>query len=277
MQKEKVHFTKEKETMLITLYGKAMESQSKDPIIRDIVAEETIRRIDYDFNNIRMSKFQMHSLAARSKVFDDWTEEYLTKNHVVTVLHLGCGLDSRVFRINPPANVEWFDVDFPETIELRKRLFQKRANYHMIGSSVMEEAWFNQIPSDRPTLIIAEGLLLYLTEDEVKTLIKRLVNHFSEGQIVFDTLSPFFLKVYRFLHRLQKDNPAVSAAGAMKWGLNNPHEIEKWMPQVKLITELSAADTPYIMKMSRGIRQIILMPTYIPQIRRMTMILHYQF
>jgi len=130
MQKEKVRFKKEKETMFITLYGKAMESQSKDPIIHDITAEETIRRIDYDFTNFKMSKFQMRSLGARAKVFDDWTKEYLAKNPEANVVYLGCGLDSRVFRIDPPASVEWFDVDFPETIELRESLFLKRAKYH---------------------------------------------------------------------------------------------------------------------------------------------------
>ena len=273
MQKEKVHFTKEKETMLITLYGRAVESQSKDPIIRDIAAEEAIQRIDYDFKNFKMSRNEILATAARAKVFDDWTEEFLAKNHVSIVLYLGCGLDSRVFRINPSESVEWFDVDFPETIELRKHLFPKRVNYHMIGSSVTEEEWLNQIPSNCPVLIIAEGLLYYLTENEVKTLFKRLVDHFTEGQMIFDATSKLYL-------RLQKTNIGISATGArMKWGLKNPHELEEWMPQVKLVTELSAMDPnmPNLNKLSSSIRIIINILSYIPQLRRMGMMLRYQF
>jgi len=277
MQTQKVHFEKEKETMLITLYGRAMESQSKDPIIRDTAAEEAIQRIDYNFNNLKMSNYQIHNIGARAKVFDDWAEEYLTKNPEAIVLYLGCGLDSRVFRIDPPASVEWFEVDFPETIELRKQLFPKRTKYHMIGSSVTEEAWLDQIPSDNHALILAEGLLYYLTEDEVKILIKRLVNHFPEGQMIFDAFGPFGLRMHRFIQS-QKNNSAISAAGArFKWGLNNPHELEEWMPQVKLITELSAADMPDIKKMSWSMRQIISLMNRIPQIRRSAMMLRYQF
>jgi len=241
MQKEKVHFTKEKETMLITLYAKAMESQSKDPIIRDAVAEKAIQRIDYDFDNLKMSKLGIRTIGFRAKLFDDWTEEYLAKNPEATVLYIGCGLDSRVFRIDPPASVEWFDVDFPEAIELRKRLFPKRTKYHMISSSVTEGAWLNKIPSDQPILIIAEGLLYYLAEDEVKTLLKRLVNYFCEGQIMFDAFSTFYLPIANMINR--------STEARMKWGLNNPHEIEEWIPQVKLITEFSDADMPNIMIM----------------------------
>jgi len=148
----------------------------------------------------------------------------------------------------------------------------------MIGSSVTEKAWLNQIPSDRPVLIIAEGLLYYLTEDEVKILLKRLVNHFPGGQITFDTFSTFGVRMQRFLQRLPNSRAMGNPGVRLKWGLNNPHEIEEWMPQVKLITELSGADLPDIMKMSEGIiRQMITIPSHIPQIRRGLMMLRYQF
>ncbi len=270
---EKVHFTKEKETMLVTLYGRAVESQSKNPILHDLAAEEAICRIDYNFENLKMSKYEILSTAARAKVFDQWATEYLTNNTEVTVLYLGCGLDSRVFRIDPPESVEWFDVDFPEVIELRYHLFPEREGYHMIGSSVTEEDWLKQIPRDRPALIIAEGLLYYLTEDEVKNLLKRLVDHFSQGQIMFDAISKLYL-------RLQKTNVGISATGArMKWGLGRVNELEQWMPQVKLITKLSAMDPdmPNIKKMSGSIRLIVHILSHISLLREMGLMLRYQF
>ena len=54
MQTEKVHFTREKETMLVTLYGRALETQSEDPLLRDPAAVEAVRRIDYDFEHLNM-------------------------------------------------------------------------------------------------------------------------------------------------------------------------------------------------------------------------------
>ena len=61
MATEKDHFTKEKETLLATLYARALESQSKDPTLRDPAAEEAIRRIDHDWAKFKMkSPFGEH-------------------------------------------------------------------------------------------------------------------------------------------------------------------------------------------------------------------------
>ena len=137
------------------------------------------------------------AIAARAKVFDLWVEEFLANNPKATVLHLGCGLDSRVFRVNPSSDVLWFDVDYPEIIDLRKRLFPERAGYQMIGSSVTETDWLNQVPADRPTLVVAEGLMYYLKEEEVQSLVTRIVERFPSGQIMFDATSKLYLKMQK--------------------------------------------------------------------------------
>jgi O-methyltransferase involved in polyketide biosynthesis len=175
VQTEKVHFTKEKETMLVTLYGRALDSQSKDPILRDMIAEKAIERIDYDFKSLNVKWNDILAIAARAKVFDVWTMDYLAEEPNAAVLHLGCGLDSRVFRIDPPPSVFWFDVDYPETIELRQHLFPEGAGYHMVASSVTELDWLDQVPGDRPALVLAEGLMYYLTEEQIKALFARVV------------------------------------------------------------------------------------------------------
>src|SRR5215212_10425129 len=253
MQTEKVHFTKEKETMLVTLYGRALETDQADPILRDPAAQEAVRRIDYDFEHLNVKWNDRLTIAARAKMFDLWVEEFLAKNPKANVLHLGCGLDSRVYRVNPSPDVLWFDVDYPEIIDLRKRLFPERAGYQMIGSSVADSGWLEQIPADRPTLIIAEGLMYYLTEEQVKALVKRLVKRFPTGQIMFDAISKLYLK-------LQKTNVGISATGArMWWGVNDPHELEQWDPRIKLVTNLSVMDKgfPNIKKMSGGMRMVL--------------------
>jgi O-methyltransferase involved in polyketide biosynthesis len=50
MTTDKIQFTKEKETMLITLNGRAVQSAWKNPILRDPWAEEAMRHIDYDMS-----------------------------------------------------------------------------------------------------------------------------------------------------------------------------------------------------------------------------------
>ncbi|CCV05358.1 Tetracenomycin polyketide synthesis O-methyltransferase tcmP (fragment) [Mesorhizobium metallidurans STM 2683] len=65
------------------------------------------------------------------------------------MLHLGCGLDTRIFRVDPPQGVEWFDVDYPEVIELRRKLYPSRDHYHRVASSVTEPDWPAEVPGNR--------------------------------------------------------------------------------------------------------------------------------
>jgi hypothetical protein len=134
MTTEKIQFTKEKETMLMTLSGRAIQSQWKNPILRDPWAEEAMQHIDYDISKqyrevgswSMWNKIGCTIIATRDATFDRLTTRYLADHLDATVLHLGCGMDSRVFRVDPPASVQWFDVDYPDVIDLRCPLLPDR-------------------------------------------------------------------------------------------------------------------------------------------------------
>jgi O-methyltransferase len=104
------------------------------------------------------------------------------------VLHLGCGLDARVYRIDPPATVDWYDLDYPAVIELRRQCLPPREHHTLIGSSVTDLTWLEQLPRGRPVLMIAEGLVPYLTEAERRRLLTSVVDAFPTGQAQFDTV-----------------------------------------------------------------------------------------
>jgi O-methyltransferase involved in polyketide biosynthesis len=185
----KINLKEEKETLLITLQAKAKDSYSKHPILNDKKAAEILQMINYDFE--KLSHFGNEIMVIRAKQFDTWLQEFIKVNPNATILNLGCGLDTRIARINPPSTVKWFDVDFPEVIELRTSFFTNKEGYEMIPSSVTDTNWLEKIPKYRPTMIIAEGMLEYLSEDEVKELLNRLTSYFPEGQITFDVMSSF--------------------------------------------------------------------------------------
>ena len=189
MTTEKIHFTKEKETMLMTLSGRAIQSQWKNPILRDPWAEEAMRHIDYDIEQDPTREWARGAcgkrsdctvIATRAATFDLLTNRYLADHPDATVLHVGCGMDSRVFRVDPPATVQWFDVDYPDVIDLRRQLFPEREAYHLIGAPLSDLRWLDEVPRDRPGLLIAEGVLHYLSETEVKALLNAVVAHFPE-------------------------------------------------------------------------------------------------
>ncbi|MEO5873545.1 MAG: class I SAM-dependent methyltransferase [Streptosporangiaceae bacterium] len=258
-----VNLKGEKATLLATLYSRALDAQSPDSTLRDTMALETVRRLDFDFTQAGVRPGDAAAAALRAGYFDRWARRFLASCPDATVLHLGCGLDTRVFRLDPGPSVRWFDVDYPEVIELRRELYPERAGYQMLGSSVTDPSWLTRVPADRPVLVIAEGLTMYLTEDDGRALFRRIIGHFPSGRFVFDGLSGPGI-------RLQKFNKAVQAAGAtVHWGIEGPGYIEAIDPRLQVVTAVSAFDLEGTERLSTSFRAMAKMSRYVPVLKRL--------
>jgi methyltransferase (TIGR00027 family) len=247
MPTDKIQFTKEKETMLMTLSGRAVQSAWNDPILRDPWAEEAMRHIDYDMSKSLkgVSAWSIWKdigptiIATRAATFDMLTNRYLADHPNAIVLHVGCGMDSRVFRVDPPASVQWFDVDYPDVIELRRQLLPEReaasaGQYHLIGAPLEDLRWLDEVPRDRPALLIAEGALMYVSEFGVKALLNAVVAHFPGGQMIFDVVHPVILK--------QVGSNVGGTGATYKWGLDDPQDIKQLEPKLELVKEFRPSE-----------------------------------
>lgn len=238
---EKVHIKKDKETYLPTVYGKALDNRSKNPILGDKFADEAIRKIDFDFDKIHVKGGEI-SLPIRAKHFDGWTREFLAANPDSTVLHLGCGLDSRVFRIDPPATVRWYDIDMPDVIEIRRKIYPDRHDYQLISSSVTDPYWLDRIPGDRPVLVVAEGMVQYLSEKEAVELFNRITKKFPHGDIIFDVYSSLMTWAMNLV--LSRKKAGVS----LRWSMGDPHKLEKQVSRLKLIDAVPFLTMPELVE-----------------------------
>ncbi len=264
----KVTFTKERETLLATLYGRALDARSRDPILGDTMASSTVDRIDYDFGRLKMTPSLARNVAVRAKHFDNWARAFLANHPRATVVHLGAGLDTRLWRIDPGPDVLWFDVDYPDVVELRHELYPE---HQTIGSSVTEPGWETQIPADRPTLLLAEGLSMYLTPDGGHALFRRLTDHFGQGELAFDSFNSLAIK-------LQKRNPPVRASGAtLIWAIDDPHEIEQANPRLHLVEALQALYAPGTQRLTFGYRLVAQLVRPFKRMRNLSFYLRYRF
>jgi O-methyltransferase involved in polyketide biosynthesis len=259
---------KEMETLLITLYAKAMDNCSKNPILNDVKAEELLDQIDYDFEKLK--GFGNEIMVIRAKQMDMWLNKFLEKNPNSTVLNLGCGLDTRISRIHPSSSVNWFDVDFPEVIDLRKHFFQNRPGYQMIPSSVTELKWVEDIPRDKPVMILAEGILEYLAENEVKELLHRLTHHFQNGQLAFDVMNAFAINA-------GKKNLKETTGAEHKWVVDTVHEVDRLNPNLKRAATLSIFKSKDIHKLPLKTRLIYSALCLFPSFKNMMRLLLYNF
>ena len=224
--------TKAKETLFIPLLRRAKDSQSKHSVLRDTRALEIINAVDYDFSKIKGGG--ANHTVIRAKQLDEWTNEFIAAHPNAVVVYLGCGLDTRVTRINPPKSVDWFDLDFPDVIDVKKNFYSDNAHYKMVAFSITDEAWLAQIPNDRPTLIIADGVMEYLTAEDVKTLLQRLTDRFPQGQMIFDVMGSSSVKII------------AKKYGINTWGTDDTSEIERWNPKLKKLDEIPLFQSQYI-------------------------------
>ncbi len=265
--KEKITLTEEKETLLITLYAKALDYRAKRSVLRDKTANDILTSLDYDFNRIK--KLGNNVTVIRAKQFDNWTKEFLEENHNCVVVCLGCGLDARVNRVEHHG-VRWFDVDYAEVIALRKNFFTPGNGYQMIASSVTDESWLQQIPNTHPVLIVAEGLLEYLTIEEVTTLFHRITDYFSQGEIVFDVMNSFAIRSGK--QELKKNTGAVH-----KWAVDKIAQVDAIDAKLKRVNSIPIFRSKFMGLLPIRQRMLFGVLSLFRQFRTMMRLMRYKF
>ena len=110
-------------TLYIPLYGKAKVSQM-GIILEDRTAEKIWAENAVQLGRKSKSKWLAYFMAMRARVFDEWVRKLIAMDSEVLVLHIECGLDSRVHRVGA-SGVLWYDLDFPEVIARRRRYYRK--------------------------------------------------------------------------------------------------------------------------------------------------------
>ncbi|KAI1337602.1 tetracenomycin polyketide synthesis O-methyltransferase TcmP [Xylariaceae sp. FL0016] len=226
MDATKFRLSPVEETMLGTLAMRAQDAQSENPILGDSYALQVLQGVDCSFNRgMASAGFDaMRYVIGRAKQLDVWCQDFVDRHddEPVTVLHLGCGLDSRCLRVRWGKNVKWVDLDRPDVVGLRDRLMEMPSgDYSLIAASVTEESWLSELPSNRPTCIIAEGLLMYLDPEAGRSLINRLVNYIDTGDIYFDVVGSIMKRFYQFIP-FYKACPAVTP-----WAVDSWHEFKE--------------------------------------------------
>lgn len=215
-QKVSVDLSGAPQTMLATLYLKALDADFARPILGDRFAKDAAARLDYDFTDIGITAKWAPLITVRTAQYDIWARQFLAVHPRCTVVHLGCGMDSRVFRLDPGPDVRWFDVDYPEVIALREKVFPSRPGYRLLPTSATDMSWLDQIPADGPVLLLAEGISMYLTEDEGVALLSGFVDRFGSGELQIDFYN-------RLAIRSQKGHTLVRRTGSkLFWGGRQP-------------------------------------------------------
>lgn len=205
-------------TLYIPLYGKAYVSR-RGILIRDPKAEEIWEKEGFLLKGKSRSKWLAYYMGMRSAVFDCWLREKLEECPEAVVLHLGCGMDSRVLRVE--TNAQWYDVDFPEVLRERQRYFKESGSYHMLPADLRNAGFLEAVPQGGTALVVMEGVSMYLLPEELRALLGNLKDRFNRLEILMDCYTDFAARASKY------KNPINDVGVTQVYGMDNPEDLTR--------------------------------------------------
>ena len=240
-------------TLYIPLYGKSYVSK-KGLFLDDKKAEEIWAAEGFALKGKSKSKWLAYYMGVRSAVFDEWLKLKMDDMPDAVVLHIGCGMDSRIIRVGA-GDHKWYDVDFPEVIEERCRYYDESDNYRMLSGDARDGAWLSAIKSSGRAIVVMEGVSMYMTADEMRELTDRLCGHFAELALLVDAYSSFAARMSK------RRNPINDVGVTEVYGIDDPEDYqcealgfvkEHEMTPVRYIDELRGLERRVFAKLYAG-------------------------
>lgn len=219
------------ETVLIPLAIKANETKRSKARIQDPKAVEIIEQLGLDVS--KYDKFMSHEgVVARTILFDNAMKHYLKKYPKSVCISVGCGFDSRFSRVDN-GELVWYDLDLPEVIAARKQFFPEQDRVHFIAKSALDSTWPQEVEKRDKTIILMEGILMYLHEEEVKQLFGIIKEHFNDVIVLAELMPPGPAKSSKYHDTVKNTN------ATFKWGVGSGKEVEKLCEGLLLVEEKS--------------------------------------
>lgn len=260
------------ETALITLRARAIETKKDEPLIRDdaglellegiqpLLPAETAKRI----MDRRLSPVLTGYIALRARKYDSYARDFIKGNTDGLVVSLGCGFDTRYWRVSQePWN--YVEIDLPEVIAAKKQVLADAGPhlmgpYPMIGCSVLEESWIEEIRSRQAehVLFLAEGLFMYLPKPEVVRIFERLSESFSRSHIVFEVANERYTQGIwkKLVESKMRRSGGTEAGSSYQFGVRAAKDVEAYGQHIKVVEEWSYYEEedlrPRVLKLLRN-------------------------
>ena len=235
MMKEKVNVTGVPETMIQTLYARAKESMKPNSTIKDDMAAEIVSQLDYDFSNADKDSAMSSGVIARTIVLDEMVGKYLAKHPKTVVVNIACGMDTRCYRMKGKY-LRWYNVDLPETMEVRERFLTEDGPIYQIAKSAMDASYIDDITYEgEDVLVVIEGLSMYLKEADIRQILAIIDQAFPKAMVLIEVMSPFVVK-----HIKEKSIEGSNAK--FTWGIKNGKLLEQMVPSFTYKKEVSLVE-----------------------------------
>jgi len=224
------HLTDVPETVLYPLKARYVETKKANGIIKDPLSVKILDALEYDPEASKLVVMSQLGVCLRTVILDEQVGAFLSKNPDAVVVNIACGLDTRFPRVDN-GRVQWFDLDVPEVIAIRRHFFSETDRHRFIAQSALDSSWADKIPKGKKTLFIIEGLSFYFTEEENRKMLGIIADHFPGAECLMEILASWYIKMITMSagKKTYKDPLDNKVALLLKWGVNCGSELNGWM------------------------------------------------
>jgi O-methyltransferase involved in polyketide biosynthesis len=211
-------------TLLVPLACRARESARPDALLRDPRATELLAQLEGGPDCLMgMGEMDRTFTVLRARQFDRCARAFLAAHPAGLVVDIGCGLDTRFGRLDD-GQLSWLGLDLPEVITLRRLYLPDAERSQSLPCSLIDLAWQDVVAQmSKPVIFLAEGVFPYLSQAEIKPVVTALAGRFPGGELVFDALSSFSVRLHNRAH------PVLRESGArLNWSVDVPPALESW-------------------------------------------------
>lgn len=242
-------------TAIATLRSHVIEAARSKPVIDDPMAKVVVDRLaalattaaEQAIFQRKLSRTLTSHIALRARKYDAIVNAYTAAHPQCTVVNLGCGFDTRYWRIAHD-RCTYIELDLPAVIALKRQVLGADLTYQLIGASVLDPSWIAQVTAsgNRHFLLVAEGLFMYLPKTEVIGLWQRIVAAFDESQLVFEVVTEKYTKgLWKQIVKWKiRTELGLNAGSSYNFGLKYGKEIEHFAPGLVVLDEWSYVEDP---------------------------------
>lgn len=219
------------ETALITLAIRASETDRPNARIKDLKAKEIIDTLGVDVS--QYDPFMSHEgVVARTIMYSNQLQELIKQYPDALCINLGCGFDDKFVQVDN-GEIVWYDVDLPDIMSVRRKIYQDRERCIMRDGSALESDWTKGLPKRSTTIVVMEGVLEYFTKEQVTTCLNMLCDSFEHGFLLAELHHPI-------LGKNTQHHDAVKHTNAQfHWGTKSGKEYLDLEPRMSLVSERS--------------------------------------
>jgi O-methyltransferase involved in polyketide biosynthesis len=178
--------------MLWTLHDRASETRRRDGVLRDPYCVRIYDSIRCNFRENFGTPSRLASVRAAET--DRVLRRWLATHPKGFVVSLGEGLETQAKRVDN-GQLRWLSVDLPDAMRVRERFIQPTDRFRHLAVSAADLGWMDHVDDRAGVFVVAQGLLMYLQPDLVRSIFVGIADRFPRAEMVFDTVPNWFSRI----------------------------------------------------------------------------------